>query len=40
LFRKKNNGFNEKMIFRRFTVLYSYAEGGLQSENRGFHKNH
>ena len=40
LFRTKKMCFFEKMDFRHFALLYSYAEGELQSENRGFHENH
>ena len=39
-FARKKMFFFEKMNFRHFALLYSYAEGELQSENRGFHENH
>ena len=40
LSHKKNIIFYEKMNFRHFAPLYSYAEGELRHENRGFHENH
>ena len=41
LFRKKKNMFfYEKIKFRHFAILYSYAEGGLRHQNRGFRENH